>query len=151
MWPRPFLQSLAAYVGPDFAYNRAKAVSLPGLLMLAGVSSGVAFAIGMVLLVAALVWLRVRDVGVFQAASIAGWLGVATSGHAWPYDAAVALPALFWVSVNAEEPGRTRGLVLAYSIAPLWLAASVIGFDPFAVVVVVGAGVLLVTATAADG
>ncbi len=51
MWPRPYLQSLADYVGPDFAYNRYKAVSVPGVLMLAGVSSGVAFGIGMVLLV----------------------------------------------------------------------------------------------------
>ena len=84
MWPRPYLQSLAEYVGPDFAYNRYKAVSVPGVLMLAGVSSSVAFGIGMVLLVGALVWLRVRGVGVRQAASLTGAIAVATSPHAWP-------------------------------------------------------------------
>ena len=57
MWPRPYLQALGEYVGPDFAYNRYKAVSVPGVLMLAGVSSSVAFGIGMVLLVGALAWL----------------------------------------------------------------------------------------------
>src|ERR1041385_2193068 len=34
-WPRPYLQSLSQYVGPDFAYNRFKSVSLPGGLRLA--------------------------------------------------------------------------------------------------------------------
>jgi len=139
MWPRPYLESLARYVGPDFAYNRAKAVSLPGVLMLAGVSPTWAFALGMALLVAGLSWLRVRGAGVVQAASLAGAIGVATSPHAWPYDAAMALPALFWVAANVREPVRTRAIVVAYAIAPLWLAAHVLGFDPFAIVVIVGA------------
>jgi hypothetical protein len=143
MWPRPYLQSLAEYVGPDFAYNRYKAVSVPGVLMLAGVSSNVAFGIGMVLLVGALVWLRVRGIGVTQAASLTGAIAVATSPHAWPYDAAIALPALFWVASNGEEPGRTRGIVVAYAIAPLWLASHALGFDPFAVVVIVGTAGLI--------
>ena len=59
-WPRPYLQSLSEYVGPDFAYNRFKSVSLPGVLMLAGMSSGAALAIGLAALVASLVALRRR-------------------------------------------------------------------------------------------
>ena len=140
MWPRPYLQALADYVGPDFAYNRYKAVSVPGVMMLAGVSSGVAFGVGMVLLVGALVWLRVRGVGVRQAASLTGAIAVATSPHAWPYDAVIALPALFWVASKVEEPGRTRGIVIAYAVAPLWLASHALGFDPFAIVVIGGVG-----------
>ncbi len=143
MWPRAYLQSLAEYVGPDFAYNRYKAVSVPGVLMLAGVSAGVAFGVGVALLVGAFVWLRVRGVGVVEAASLTGAIAVATSPHAWPYDAAIALPALFWVASNGEEPGRTRGIVLAYAIAPLWLASHALGVDPFAVVVIGGTGWLL--------
>jgi len=146
MWPRPYLQSLAEYVGPDFAYNRYKAVSVPGVLMLAGVSSNVAFGLGMLLLVGALAWLRIRGVEIGKAASLTGAIAVATSPHAWPYDAAIALPALFWVASNGEEPGRTRGIVLAYAVAPLWLASHALGFDPFAGVVIVGTGVLLVGA-----
>ncbi|HEY2163978.1 MAG TPA: hypothetical protein VGH04_08310, partial [Gemmatimonadaceae bacterium] len=107
------------------------------------VSSNVAFGLGMVLLVGALVWLRIRGVGVRQAASLTGAIAVATSPHAWPYDAAIALPALFWVAENGKEPGRTRGIVFAYAIAPLWLAAHAFGFDPFAIVVIGGTGWLL--------
>jgi len=151
MWPRPYLQSLADSVGPDFAYNRYKAVSVPGVLMLAGVSSSAAFGIGMVLLVGALVWLRVRAVGVAQAASLTGAIAVATSPHAWPYDAAIALPALFWMASRGEEPGRTKGIVLAYAVGPLWLASHALGFDPFAVVVIGGMGWLLVVAGEREG
>ena len=142
-WPRPYLESLASYVGPDFAYNRAKAVSLPGVLMLAGMSSSVAFALGLALLAGGLAWLRVRGASLAKAASLAGAIAVATSPHAWPYDAAIALPALFWVAANEPEPGRTRGIVWAYAIAPMWLAAHWLGFDPFAIVVIGGAGWLV--------
>jgi hypothetical protein len=151
MWPRPYLQSLADYVGPDFAYNRYKAVSVPGVLMLAGGSSGVAFGVGMVLLVGGLVWLRVRRVGVMQAASLTGAIAVATSPHAWPYDAVIALPALFWVAQNGKEPGRTRGIVIAYAVAPVWLASHALGFDPFAIVVIGGTAGLLVAGVNSEG
>ena len=143
MWPRPYLESLASYVGPDFAYNRAKSVSLPGVLMLAGVSPTVAFSFGMVLLVGALSWLRLRRATAFHAASLAGAIAVATSPHAWPYDAAIALPGLFWFAANGDEPAKTRGIVAAYAVAPLWLAAHAIGFDPFALVVICGTAMLL--------
>jgi hypothetical protein len=148
-WPVAYLRSLGQYVGPDFAYNRFKSISLPGVLMLAGVSSSVAFASGMVGLVAGLAWLR--RVNTLQAASLTGLLGVATSGHAWPYDAALALPALMWVVANAYEPWRTRLIVAAYAIAPLWLASQVLRFDPFALVVIGGAGAALLTAKLTKG
>jgi hypothetical protein len=141
-WPRPYLESLSRYVGPDFAYNRFKSVSLPGVLMLAGISPGVAFGIGMASLVAALVLLR--RAGVFAAASLTGAIGVATSGHAWPYDAAMALPALWWTVANVAEPWRTRVVVAAYAIAPLWLASHTLHFDPFALVVIGGAALPVV-------
>ena len=151
MWPRPYLQSLAGYVGPDFAYNRFKSVSLPGVLMLAGVPANMAFALGMLLLVGALVWLRWRQTTAFHAASLAGAIAVATGAHAWPYDAAIALPALFWVASSGEEPARTRGIVLAYAIAPLWLASHALGFDPFAIVVIVGTAWLLAAGANSEG
>ena len=137
LWPANYLRSLAAYVGPDFAYNRFKAISLPGVLMLAGLSHGLAFAIGMVMLVAGIALLR--KMPALEAASLTGLIGIAASPHAWPYDAAIALPALWWVMTKIAEPWRTRIVVAAYAIAPLWLASNVLHFDPFAIVIIGGA------------
>jgi hypothetical protein len=58
---------------------------------------------------------------------------------------------LFWVASNGEEPDRTRGIVIAYAVAPLWLASHALGFDPFAVVVIVGTAALLVAAVNSEG
>jgi hypothetical protein len=137
LWPINYLRSVSAYVGPDFAYNRFKAVSVPGVLALGGMSHGAAFAIGMAMLASGIVLLRKAPP--VEAASVASLIGIAASPHAWPYDAAVALPALWWVMTKLAEPWRTRVVVASYAIAPLWLASNVLHFDPFAVVVVGGA------------
>jgi len=121
LWPIMYLKSMTGYVGPDFAYNAPKAVSLPGLLMRVGVASSVAFVIGMVLLVLA-AW-RMRRWAVVEAMSAMAIVGVATSPHAWPYDAVLAVPALLWVMTSVEEPRRTRWIVVAYALAPTWLAS----------------------------
>jgi hypothetical protein len=86
-----------------------------------------------------------------QAASLTGAIAVASSPHAWPYDAAIALPALFWVASKGEEPGRTRGIVIAYAVAPLWLASHALGVDPFAIVVIGGTAGLLVAGVNSEG
>jgi hypothetical protein len=70
---------------------------------------------------------------------MAGLVGLAASPHAWPYDAAVALPAAFWVMTTVAEPWRTRIIVGAFAVAPLWLASNVIHFDLLALVIVGGA------------
>jgi Glycosyltransferase family 87 len=151
-WPATYVHGVAGYIGPDFAYNRFKSISIPGLLMLVGLSSGVAFGIGIVGLVASLAWLKAKKVGVFQAASLAGAIGVATSAHAWAYDAAVALPALWWVAENIDEPAKTRAIAAAYLIAPLWMASHALRFDPLAIVVVGGgAGLLALRAKVTEG
>jgi hypothetical protein len=130
-WPADYLRSVSGYVGPDFAYNAPKAVSLPALLMRLGVGSGAAFEIGMVLLILA-AW-RVRRRPLVEAMSAMAVVGVATSAHAWPYDAVLGLPALFWVIAAVEEPRKTRWIVAAYALAPMWLLAHLIGVDLLAV------------------
>jgi hypothetical protein len=75
---------------------------------------------------------------------MAGLVGLAASPHAWPYDAAVALPAAFWVMTEVAEPWRTRIIVGAFAVAPLWLASNVIHFDLLALVIVGAAIVWLV-------
>ena len=137
LWPIPYLRSLTGYVGPDFIGNRFKAISLPGLLMLAGTPHAIAFGAGVVVLIAGVV--RMSRVPALEAASMAGLIGLAASPHAWPYDAAVALPAIFWVIRAAAEPWRTRIIVSAFAIAPLWLASNVIRVDLLAFVIIAGA------------
>ena len=139
LWPSIYLRSLSGYVGSDFAYNAPKAVSLPGLLMRAGMSSGGAFAIGMVLLMLA-AW-RTRRRAVLEAMSVMAVVGVATSPHAWPYDAVLVLPAIFWMIAGVAEPVRTRWVVGGYAVAPSWLLSHVIGVDLLAGVVLGMAGV----------
>jgi Glycosyltransferase family 87 len=143
LWPGAYLRAVSNYVGPDFAYNRFKSVSLPGLLMLGGVSPGAALAVGMVALVGALAWLKVKGADAFHAASLAGVIGVATSAHAWAYDAAMILPAIWWIMVNVKEPGRTRFVVIAFVIAPLWMASHALRFDALALVVLAGMWIAL--------
>lgn len=137
LWPVAYLRSLTGYVGPDFIGNRFKAISLPGVLMLIGTPHTLAFVAGLVLLVAGVV--RMSRVPPVEAASMAGLIGLAASPHAWPYDAAVALPAIFWVMTAIAEPWRTRIIVAAFAIAPLWLASNVIHVDLLAFVIIGGA------------
>ncbi len=140
-WPGMYLRSLSGYVGSDFAYNAPKAVSLPALLMRAGLSSGAAFAIGLGLLVLG-AW-RVRARPIVEAMSVMAVVGVATSPHAWPYDAVLALPAIFWLIVAVGEPGRTRAVAAMYLIAPTWLLAHLIRLDLLAGPVLGLAGVMV--------
>ena len=140
LWPSMYLKSLGGYVGPDFAYNAPKAVSLPGLLMRVGVSSNGAFAIGMLLLILA-AW-RVRNRPIVEAMSAMAIVGVATSPHAWPYDAVLALPALLWLVATIAEPWRTRWVIAAYALAPSWLLSHLLGVDLLAAPVLAGAAEL---------
>lgn len=70
---------------------------------------------------------------------MAGLVGLAASPHAWPYDGAVALPAIFWVISTVAEPRRTRIIVGSFAIAPLWLASNVIHVDLLAFAIIGGA------------
>ena len=140
-WPVMYLKSIGGYVAVDFEYNAPKAVSLPGLLMRAGVATNAAFLTGMVLLAGA-AW-RVRRRPIVDAMSAMAVVGVATSPHAWPYDAVLALPALFWVMAKIDEPRRTRWIVASYALAPLWLLSHLLRVDFLAAPVLALAGLSL--------
>ena len=75
LWPTAYLKMISALVGPDYASNRFKAVSLPGLLILVGVAPGTAIVVGVVGLAAALAWLKARKAELVVAASFAGLVG----------------------------------------------------------------------------
>src|SRR5207245_7739074 len=81
---------------------------------------------------------------ILEAASMACLIGVAASPHAWGYDAALVLPAIFWfLGAGMAEPWRTRLVVAAYVVAPLWLFSRETGVSAVAVIVLVGAAVWL--------
>jgi hypothetical protein len=138
MWPLTYLRSMTGYVGPDFVGNRFKSVSLPGVLMLLGAPHALAYAAGGALLIAGLA--SMKRVSLLEAASMMTLIGLASSPHAWPYDAAIIVPAVFWVMSEVEEPWRTRLIAVAYAIAPTWLLSNMIHFDLLSALIIGGAG-----------
>jgi len=132
-WPTDWAAMFARYSGSDFAYNAAKATSLPALLLRAGtplwaVAVAAALLLGVVLV-------ALRRVDLLEAGSAACIAGVALSPHAWPYDAALAFPmiALAWVRLSPRP--QTAAAVIFALAGPSFLFSSMFGFNPQALVV----------------
>jgi Glycosyltransferase family 87 len=86
-----------------------------------------------------IVWCRiVTRVSLLEAASFAGLLAVATSLHANPHEAALLLPAIFYVMTNVAEPWRTRIVAIAYAIGGISILRWFIAFDPVTLLVAIG-------------
>ncbi len=135
-WPTDYAQTIVRYSGADFAFNAVKATSMPAVLLRWGAP---ALAIGfasLALLVAVLVTLRRVDA--CEAGSAACLAGLALSPHAWPYDAALAIPmiVLAWMRLPLRL-GTIEAIVIAVT-GPLFLFSSLIGINPQAVVVIGG-------------
>ncbi len=135
-WPVTYVHALAGYVGPDFVGNAAKAISLPGILTRFQAPVALADGIGALLLVCGAFLLS--RVPKLEASSLAGLVGLATSPHAWAYDATLAIPTIFYIVTHMPEPWRRRLLFSSYLLAPLWQFSSRIGFDTLAVIVLAG-------------
>lgn len=131
-WPMHYVDALRTYTGPDAHYNAIKAVSIPQLLLRAGVSVRAAMLAGTALFVLCLPLLRRGPV--LAAASLTPLLGLALGPHTLPYDLAVVLPAIFYAATRLEEPLRTRLLCAIYLLAPFWLLSGVLRFDVLAVI-----------------
>jgi hypothetical protein len=114
------------------------AINLPLILVRLGASPLAALALGALLFVAFLPALS-RANGL-QAASTTSLLSVALSAHAWVYDAAILLPALFYAMATVTEPWKTRLIVAAYLLAALWMPIdALIWFNPLAIITLGGA------------
>jgi hypothetical protein len=135
-WPARYAGVLHDYYAADFAANRLKTVSVPGLLLSAGAPLAVAGLAGVLLLFSAIP--RLRAGSALQAASMAPLLSTAASMHAYMYDAALALPALLLTLREGREPLRTPLICVAYALGPAWILALWLRFDPLAIVVVGG-------------
>ncbi len=114
-WLPAYAHNIQHYFARDFAHDAPNAVSLPGTLMRAGVPVPLAFVAGVALFVAAVP--RLLRVDLLSALAITSLLAVATSAHAWEYEPAIALPALFYLMRAVEEPARTWLVVGAYVVA----------------------------------
>ena len=140
-WFQHWIAVIATYATTDFIHNADKTISIPGLLQHIGVPSLVAGAIGLALLV--YLAYTLRNAAAIEAGSLITIAGLACSPHAWDYDAVLALPAIFSVLTHVAEQLRTRAIVTAYVIAPLWVFAHPLHFDTLAIVTI-GALVFLV-------
>ncbi len=137
-WPAEWAALIARYAPGDLSVNAAFVVSLPGLLARVGV--GVPAIAAAVALAATAVAAAVRRARAVEAASGACLAGVALSPHALAYDAALALPMIAFAASRLAEPARTRMLLAAFLIAPLFFLSPVLRFDPLALIVIGGTG-----------
>jgi hypothetical protein len=119
-WPARYVHLVAQSSIGEFAGNSYKTYTVPTLLLSAGASGALA-AVAALAVFAGTIPLLIRR-PLLEAASMASVLGIATSLHAWPYEATLLLPAVFFAMANATEPWRTRVIVASYVVAALALS-----------------------------
>jgi hypothetical protein len=135
-WIPNYLATLRALQHTDLGalYN---GMTLPALLARAGLPTAYALGVAVVCLVALLPGLA-RS-GNVRALCVASLLALAVSPHAWMYDAALALPAIFYAMRELEEPARTWLVAGAYVVAAFWMPVVWwTRFNPLALIVLLG-------------
>lgn len=135
-WPSGWATLIVHYSGADFAYNAAKATSVPALLLRLGTPLWVVATVTIVALCAVLVALHRVDL--LEAGSAACIAGVALSPHAWPYDAALAFPMIALAWVRLPSHWRAPAAVIFALAGPCVLFSGLWGWNSQAVVVVGG-------------
>jgi len=135
-WPRTLAGLIRAYAAQDFRVNGRLSVSLPGILVHAGIA--LPAIVVLVFAIAALSIQPLRRVSARECGSAASLIGLALSPHAWAYDAVLALPMITFAAARLAEPTRTPLIVASYVLAPLALLTPVLQFDPLAIVVLGG-------------
>jgi hypothetical protein len=151
LWPSVWLSGLGGYLDADFAGNADKAVSLPGLIRRLAVPAAIPIAVGLLLVATSIP--RLVRAPMLEAGVAACLLGVAVSPHAWGYDAALIVPFLLWLLSGRgplTEPSRTRLVVAAYLIGPLWLISLQTRVSGVAFIVLGGLAVWLWTSGRRD-
>jgi hypothetical protein len=134
-WPYHYASFLYAYF-PHQAFSQWL-ISFPGLAERLGMPVPSANALAVALLLA---WCAIAArASLLEAASFAGLFAIATSAHAFSYEAALLSPSLFYVMSNVAEPWRIRIIAVAYGLGTLSILWFVVDFDPVAVLVSLGA------------
>jgi Glycosyltransferase family 87 len=113
-------------------------ITLPTVLIRLGIPAVAALATAAIVLLAFLPALSRANF--VQAVSFTSLLAIAVSPHAWMYDVALILPALFYAMKWTREPWRTRLIVAAYLLAAIWMPVELLAkFNPLALVTLCGA------------
>lgn len=134
LWVKPYLHTVSALYDMDRVLDGDFAIGLPGVLIHLGMSPLAGWLLGIALLLASLfVFVRVRPV---EAATMAPAIGLATTPHAYGYDALLLLPAL-WYAAASRNRFRMPALVGIYCLAPFYLLSRRLHFDALAIDVVV--------------
>lgn len=115
LWPGLYANTLHWYYPLDFRANAANAVSLPGLLMRFGMPAVAALGIAALAFIAALP--RLTRLDSVAALSITSVLATALSPHAWQYEPAIMLPAIFYAFRTFAAPIGAGALVAGYTLA----------------------------------
>jgi hypothetical protein len=133
-WPSPWFDNLAAWLPDDAMRNADKAVSVPGLLARLPLPWWLPYLVAALVVLAA--FPRLLRAPIAEAAAGALVVGVAVSPHAWGYEAALLLPFVWWaLGGGIAEPWRTRLVVAAYLLGPLWLLSAYTQVSTVAIVV----------------
>jgi len=120
-WPVAYVRLASWWLPMDFSVGAIKAFTVPTLLMAAGLKLTPAAIAGAAILLLSLP-LAARA-GAVAASSMMPLVGLAASPHAWPYEAALALPAVFYAVTRLPEPPRTSVVGLAYAVVAVGMIA----------------------------
>ncbi|MGB6952668.1 MAG: glycosyltransferase family 87 protein [Candidatus Cybelea sp.] len=118
-WPAQWIHLVQISSVGEFGGNSHKTFTVPTLLLSAGVPPMFAIGAGIGVLLAALPLLARRPA--IEAGSMTAAIGLATSIHAWPYEATLLLPAVFFIMIRLAEPARTPIIAATYVVAALAL------------------------------
>ena len=118
-WPSQYIHLVQASSIGEFGGNSHKTFTVPTLLLSADVPPMLAMGAGIGVLLAALPLLARRPA--IEAGSMTAAIGLATSIHAWPYEATLLLPAVFFMMIRVPESVRTPIISAMYIVAALAL------------------------------
>ena len=139
-WPHIWLSELNAWYASDTAFNVVRQISTTGLLEGYGAPALLTIGVGLGLVGLALP--RLIRAPLPEAAAGALLIGLAASPHALNYDGALMLPVLLWAvgagRTGLAEPWRTRLVVAACVVAPVWMVSNRIGLSVLAPLVLAG-------------
>ncbi len=112
LWPVTYAHTMTWWLPMDFFGGTSKAFTVPTLLLSHGLSIRGAAIVAIAMLLAALpIASRATTI---EAISMMPLVGLTASLHAWPYEAALALPAIFYAMTVVREPVRIAVIASLY-------------------------------------
>lgn len=134
-WPVHYVRMIGGYYQADLSSFAVAALTLPAMLIRAGLATIPAiFAGAALLLVSTPLLARCKAT---QAASFVCLVAVAAAPHAWGYDAALLLPTLLFAMRALPERMRTWSISAIYLVAATQSFMAIkMGFNPLSVIVI---------------